>query len=123
MRRARRLLAQGQNVPGFHHPLYPAGDPRAAQLLDMVRSCRGQTRESRAIFGFLDDMRESAGLHPRQEFAVAVLTRSLELPRQAAPALFALARLAGWVAHVREQRVDGTLLRPRAKFVAGGERP
>lgn len=120
MRGAQRLLAQGQNVPGFHHPLYPQGDPRAAQLLELARHHPQPTRESRAIFGFLDDLRTAAGLHPRQELALVVLTRALELPREAPPALFALARMAGWVAHIREQRADGTLLRPRAKFVPGG---
>lgn len=117
MRRAGERLAQGLDVPGFHHPLYPDGDPRAAQLLDIVRNRPGQTRESRAIFGFLDEMHARFGQHPRQELALVVLTRALELPRQSAPALFALGRLAGWVAHVREQRAEGSLLRPRAKFV------
>ncbi|GAB3332620.1 hypothetical protein GCM10027565_25830 [Bordetella tumulicola] len=117
MRRAHERLSQGLDVPGFHHPLYPDGDPRAAQLLDMVRGRRTQTRESRAIFGFLDEMRTRLGQHPRQELALVMLTRAIELPAQAAPALFALARLAGWVAHVREQHANGSLLRPRAKFV------
>jgi citrate synthase len=35
-----------------------------------------------------------------------------------AGALFTLARTVGWVAHVREQRLAGTLLRPRAKFMS-----
>ena len=117
-RRAEKLHAQGQSVPGFDHPLYPHGDPRAAQLLDIARRRAGPSRELRAIFGFLDDIRESAGLLPRQEFALVVLTRAMGLPPQAPAALFALGRIAGWVAHVREQREAGTLLRPRAKFVA-----
>jgi citrate synthase len=118
LNRAQRLHAQGQSVPGFDHPLYPHGDPRAAQLLDVARQRAEPSHELRAIFGFLDDIRESAGLLPRQEFAVVVLTRAMGLPPQAPAALFALGRIAGWVAHVREQRESGTLLRPRAKFVA-----
>jgi citrate synthase len=62
-------------------------------------------------------MRTSAGLLPRQELALVVTARAMGLPRQATAALFVLGRLAGWVAHVQEQRADGTLLRPRAKFV------
>ncbi|MDO9405720.1 MAG: citrate/2-methylcitrate synthase [Polaromonas sp.] len=118
VRRAQQLHATGQGVPGFNHPLYPAGDPRAAQLLEIARKRSGQTRESRAIFGFIDDMKLATGLHPRQELALVVLVRAMGLPPQMAAALFALGRLAGWVAHVQEQRKDGTLLRPRAKFVA-----
>ncbi len=115
--RALKLHAQGQSVPGFDHPLYPRGDPRAAQLLDITRQRTTQSRELRAIFRFIDEMALSTGLQPRQEMAVVILARAMGLPRQAPGALFALGRISGWVAHVQEQRAAGTLLRPRAKFV------
>lgn len=118
-RRASKLHAAGQRIPGFDHPLYPRGDPRATVLLDIARARSDGSRELRAIFGFLDDIRASAALLPRQELAVVVLCRCLGLPRRAAAALFALGRTAGWVAHVMEQRAGGTLLRPRARFVSG----
>jgi len=117
VRRAWRLHAQSQSVPGFDHPLYPQGDPRAMQLLDVARRRKQQSPELRAIFGFIDEIQASAGLLPRQELAVVVLTRAMGLPRQVPAAIFVLGRLAGWVAHVQEQRAAGTLLRPRAKFV------
>lgn len=118
VKRAHKLHAQGQSVPGFDHPLYPKGDPRAAQLLEMVFARQNPSRELRAISRFIDEMRSSAGLLPRQELALVVMARAMGLPRQATAALFVLGRLAGWVAHVQEQRASGTLLRPRAKFVA-----
>ena len=117
VKRAGQLHARGLSVPGFGHPLYPKGDPRAAQLLDIARKRSQQTRQTRAIFQFVDEMQAASGLLPRQEFALVVLARAMELPSQAPAALFALGRLAGWVAHVQEQRAAGTLLRPRAKFV------
>ena len=117
VKRAQKLHAAGQRVPGFDHPLYPKGDPRATLLLDIARARSQGDRSLRAIFGFLDEIRVSAGLLPRQELAVVVLCRAMGLPRQAAAALFALGRTAGWVAHVEEQRAGGTLLRPRAQFV------
>jgi citrate synthase len=52
VKRAHKLHAQGQSVPGFDHPLYPKGDPRAAQLLDGVRPRRTPAAELRAIFAF-----------------------------------------------------------------------
>ena len=116
--RARRLHAQGHTVPGFDHPLYPKGDPRAIQLLDMARRRSRQTPELRAVLRFIDQMQAESSIFPRQELAVVVLTRAMGLPAQVPAALFALARVAGWVAHVQEQRTSGTLLRPRAKFVA-----
>jgi citrate synthase len=117
LKRAQALHAQGLSVPGFGHPLYPRGDPRAAQLLALAKQRPGPSRSLRAIFRFIDAMGISTGLLPRQELALVVLARAMGLPRQASAALFALGRLAGWVAHVQEQRGTGTLLRPRAKFV------
>lgn len=117
LNRAMKLHAQGQSVPGFDHPLYPKGDPRASQLLDLARTRIQDSRELRSIFRFLDDIQFSTGLLPRQEFAVVVLARAMGLTPRAPAALFALGRIAGWVSHVREQRASGTMLRPRAKFV------
>ena len=117
LKRAQKLHSQGLSVPGFGHPLYPHGDPRAAQLLALARAYPGQTRGLRAIFRFIDAVGVRTGLLPRQELAVVVLARAMALPRKASAALFALGRLAGWVAHVQEQRTAGNLLRPRAKFV------
>ena len=117
MNRARLLHAQGQTVPGFGHPLYPQGDPRATHMLDIARKRTTHNRELRAVFRFIDELAQSHGLLPRQELALVVLTRAMNLPSQAPVILFALGRIAGWVAHVQEQRTAGTLLRPRARFV------
>lgn len=117
LNRAMKLHARGTRVPGFDHPLYPKGDPRATQLLDLARSRSQHSREIRSIFRFLDDIYSGAGLLPRQEFAVVVLARAMNLSPHAPAALFALARIAGWVSHVQEQRASGMMLRPRAKFV------
>ena len=115
--RARALIAQGQSVPGFEHPLYPHGDPRAQQMLDLARQRMADQPDIRSIFRFIDDLGQTNGLQPRQELALVVLTRAMKLPPQMPVILFSLSRIAGWVAHVLEQRAAGTLLRPRAKFV------
>jgi citrate synthase len=49
---------------------------------------------------------------------VIATCHALHCPPGSAAALFLLARLAGWVAHVLEQRLSPQLIRPRAKFVA-----
>jgi citrate synthase len=42
---------------------------------------------------------------------------ALDLPRGAPAILFCLGRIAGWTAHLQEQRESGVLLRPRARYV------
>jgi citrate synthase len=54
--------------------------------------------------------------YPRFELALALLTTTLGLPAGAAGGIYTLGRIAGWIAHVSEQRLAGFLIRPRARF-------
>ena len=118
MRRAAAMHQQGQGVPGFNHPLYPQGDKRALALLQIGRARSGANKRLKTIFDFVDQVSRELGLHPRHELAAITVALSLGMPRNCAGALFMVARTAGWVAHVQEQRRSGQLIRPRAKFVA-----
>ncbi|BBU31979.1 hypothetical protein BTHE68_57130 (plasmid) [Burkholderia sp. THE68] len=117
MRRANTLLERGVAVPGFGHPIYPRGDPRARYMLDLARRRTDNSRQMNAIYQFVDQIAKEHGLLPRQEFGTVVLTRAMGLPRRTSGAISALARVAGWLAHVQEQRMYGSVLRPRAQFV------
>lgn len=103
-------LARGASMPGFDHPLYPDGDPRAAALLAAFQAP-----------ALLADMRAATeaatGLAPNIDFALVSLARSLKLPPDAPFILFATARSAGWAAHAIEQLQTGRLIRPRARYV------
>lgn len=117
LRRAAEAQERGALVPGFVHPVYPQGDPRARYLLDVMRRRPKLSRESKTLLAFAEDMEANFKMHPRHEFAMVALALAIGLPRQVPGALFGLARTLGMVAHVQEQRSMGTLLRPRAKFV------
>jgi citrate synthase len=107
---ARQRLAQGLEIPGFGHPLYPMGDPRARALLaaaklpedlaDIVRVGEGLT-----------------GQAPNFDLALALLSRHLDLPKDAAFAIYAVGRSTGWLAHALEQTLTGTQIRARARYV------
>ncbi|UAL10583.1 citrate synthase family protein [Caulobacter segnis] len=107
-------LARGASMPGFDHPLYPDGDPRAAALLAAF--------EAPPLLAELRAATETAtGLAPNIDFALVSLARTLKLPPDAPFILFATARSAGWAAHAIEQLQTGRLIRPRARYV--GENP
>ena len=104
-----RWLAREQRLPGFGHPLYPEGDPRASALLD------GFGLD--ALFASLRDVMEDAtGDLPNVDFALAALARVYRLPRDAPFRLFALGRSIGWAAHAIEQAASDQLIRPRALY-------
>jgi len=110
--RARR----GESIPGFGHPLYPDGDPRAVPLLAVAQALRPDNVGVRICESLVVAMAPS-GLHPTLDIGLVALTSALGLPAGAAAGCFAIGRMAGWVAHVLEQRRTGVLLRPRAKYV------
>jgi citrate synthase len=94
----------------FGHPIYPNGDPRAQALLTALPP--DPRREK-----FLDLIYESTGLLPSLDFALVAIRRQLNLPLGSAFALFAIGRVVGWIAHVLEQRAQGSLIRPRAEYI------
>src|SRR5690606_11156728 len=102
-------LRRGEGVPGFVHPLYPEGDPRAAALLPLLPADAG--RQSLA-----EVMHASAGRLPNIDFALVALRRAFNLPPGAALAMFAGGRTLGWIAHALEQRLEDRLIRPRARY-------
>ena len=117
MRRVRDLQAVGRAPPGFTQPIYPQGDPRAPYIFDLVRRTGRQLRRLDMVLAFLDEADSKFELKPRMEFGVVALVAALGFPKRAAGGLYILSRVAGWVAHVIEQRLSSALLRPRAKFV------
>ncbi|GAB7549382.1 citrate/2-methylcitrate synthase [Cupriavidus sp. 8B] len=106
----------GWQIPGFSHPLYPKGDPRASLLIDAVTRMSNPAPGSRALLEFIDECARRWQVRPSLPVALVAVQLALNLPQDAPGALFLLARIAGYAAHVQEQRLSGFLVRPRAKF-------
>ena len=102
-------LEAGLPVPGFGHPLYPSGDPRAAALLGSLML----TPEYQAL---QDVAFEITGERPNIDFALTAMTWALDLPEEAPFLMFAAGRLVGWIGHALEQLQTGQLIRPRARY-------
>jgi len=106
----------GERLPGFGHPLYPNGDPRAALLLTFAKALgRGSVLELSAEI--INVAHSLTGEHPTIDFALVTLARALSLPAESPLALFTLGRTIGWIAHAIEQYADTRLIRPRARYI------
>ena len=118
--RARQVVHErgrrGEYVPGFGHPLYPAGDPRATPLLAAARELARRKPVVRTLFALVDAMREAGRPPPTIDTGLVAISAALGLPRGFAVSLFAIGRAAGWVAHVLEQYQADFLIRPRALY-------
>jgi len=110
VRAVRARLAQGDSIPGFGHPLYPDGDPRAIELFDV----RPPGPPWPALIAAVQ---QETTLAPTIDVALASIEEGLALPHGAGLAIFAVGRTVGWIAHALEQRADGRLIRPRADYL------
>lgn len=113
----RARLAAGETIPGFGQPLYPDGDPRGTLLLELARGYAKNAQRLQTLLGILDAMQAVGRRDPTLDFGLCALSAALDLPLGAASAIFAVGRVAGWVAHMLEQRERPVLLRPRARYV------
>jgi citrate synthase len=102
-------LRRGDRLPGFGHPLYPSGDPRARALIAMLPA--DPVRD-----GLIAAMADVGRNDPNIDLALVSMARRLRLPAGSALAIFALGRTVGWIAHALEQQRDGSLIRPRARY-------
>jgi citrate synthase len=115
----RRVLAErlrrGERIPGFGHPLYPDGDPRAKFLLDLLY---GQ-HDSVAVHSVKSISQAGTkvlGEYPNLDFALAAISHCFGFPKGAPLCIFALGRTVGWIAHAMEQYESGDFIRPRAQY-------
>ena len=118
-RRARAVLAnrlrRGERIPGFGHPLYSAGDPRATALLRLAEAS-GNAAEWRLVRSLWKAGAELLHDIPNLDFALVAVARTYGLPERAPFLTFALGRTVGWLGHAMEQYADGNLIRPRARY-------
>ena len=117
-RRLETVRKSGVRVYGFNHPLYPKGDPRADWLIALARTLKPKSRAGQNAIWFLERVQEDCHMYPGIPAGLVALAVALNLPRRSAPAIWGIARTAGQIAHVLEQRNAGFVLRPRARFVA-----
>jgi len=120
-------LAQGKRIMGFGHRVYRAEDPRSRILKRTARELGSpyvqvaEELESAALAG-LQRRSPDRVLATNVEYYSAVVLDIAEIPPPLAPAMFACSRVAGWSAHILEQKKTGRLFRPSARYVGPAER-
>jgi citrate synthase len=126
-------LDRGERLMGFGHRVYRAEDPRARVLRRTARelgSARFEVAEAleRAALAELHARKPDRVLATNVEFWSAVILDLAEVPPALFTSMFTCARVAGWSAHILEQKREGRLIRPTAAYVgppprAAGEVP
>jgi citrate synthase len=120
-------LAQGKRIMGFGHRVYRAEDPRSRILKRTAKELGSPYVEvaeelEGAALAALQKRSPDRVLATNVEYYSAVVLDIAEIPPPLAPAMFACSRVAGWSAHILEQKKTGRLFRPSARYVGPAER-
>ena len=121
------VLDRGERLMGFGHRVYRAEDPRARVLRRTARELNAPRYEAaealeRAALAELKARRPDRVLETNVEFWAAIVLDFAEVPAHMFTSMFTCARLAGWSAHILEQKKTGRLIRPSARYVGPSPR-
>jgi citrate synthase len=121
------VLGQNGKIMGFGHRVYRAEDPRSRILKRTAQelgSSRFQVAEAleEAALAALREYKPDYVIATNVEFYSAVVLDVAEVPPDLTPAMFACARVAGWSAHILEEKRTGRLIRPSAQYIGPPER-
>lgn len=121
----KECLANKVKIMGMGHREYRTVDPRAKVLKPMaVELC--QDEESKNLLATLVAVEEACQrefgergkeIWANVEFYKGAVFHSLGIPSHYFTAMFAMARVYGYIAHFLEFREDNRLIRPRAAYV------
>lgn len=117
-------LAQKKKIMGFGHRVYRGADPRSAILQETAgKLTRKDPRWYETACEVERVVQKEKGLHCNVDFYAAVVMYALGIPSDLFTPIFAMSRMAGWVAHVIEQHQNNRLIRPEADYIGEPERP
>ena len=123
----RDALDRGERLMGFGHRIYRAEDPRARVLRRTARelgSTRFEVAEEleHAALAELRARRPDRVLATNVEYWSAVVLDMAAVPPSMFTSMFTCARVGGWAAHILEQKREGRLVRPTARYVGPARR-
>lgn len=113
-------LDSQEKIMGFGHRVYKTQDPREKYLREMAQELTLGTENeiwftlSREIE---DYMKHTKGLIPNVDFYSATVYHVLGIDSSIFTLIFAMSRVAGWIAHIQEQQKNNKLIRPRSNYI------
>ena len=116
------ILDRGDRLMGFGHRVYRAEDPRARVLRRTAKQVAAPRLEvaeklEEAALAALRERKPDRVLATNVEFWSAVVLDFADVPPELFTPLFSCARVAGWAAHILEQKDEDKLIRPSARYV------
>ncbi len=118
-----QAFQRSERLMGFGHRVYRVRDPRADALKTaaaMLPTSSGRLNYASVIeavaLSQLANRYPTRKLETNVEFYTALLLEALEVPRETFTCVFACGRIAGWIAHAKEQLATNRLIRPMSIY-------
>ncbi len=124
------VLGKRRRIMGIGHRVYKAPDPRASVLKQHSRALATSSGNGK-WFDIAEQLEQAARadgffierrLFPNVDYYSAILLYTFELDVDMFTPLFVMSRIAGWSAHIFEQKRNNRLIRPRASYVGPQDR-
>jgi citrate synthase len=110
-------------IMGFGHRVYKVKDPRATVLQELAEHVFAETGRPKTYDLAVELERVAAGIlgpkgiYPNVDFYSGIVYQALGIPRDLFTPIFAIARVAGWLAHWLEQLKNNRIYRPEQIYV------
>jgi citrate synthase len=115
--------AKKKKIMGFGHRVYKVKDPRATVLQELAENVFVETGRPKLYDLAVELERVAAGvlgpkgIYPNVDYYSGIVYESLGFPRDLFTPIFAIARVAGWLAHWLEQLKHNRIYRPDQIYV------
>ena len=113
-----RAIAEKSKIMGFGHREYKVKDPRATLLQSFAEDLFARFGTdamydvAKAVENEASPLLGPKGIYPNVDFYSGLVYRKLGIPRDLFTPIFAISRVAGWLAHWREQLSANRIFRP-----------
>ncbi len=115
----KEALARKERIMGFGHRVYKTLDPRAVHLEALSKDLAeqaGETKWYQMSLAIQQAVKDEKGLDANVDFFSASSYYTMGIPLDLYTPIFAIARVAGWSAHVLEQHENNRLIRPLSDY-------
>ena len=126
---AEDAVTNKKKIMGFGHRVYKVKDPRATVLQELAENVFAETSRPKQYDLALELERVMAGLlgpkgiYPNVDFYSGIVYDSLGIPKDLFTPIFAISRVAGWLAHWLEQLKNNRIYRPEQVYVGKHDVP
>jgi len=114
-------MKKKEKIMGFGHRVYKALDPRARILKKYARdlTCKRDEvlfKTALKVEEIMEKKFGPKGVYPNVDFYSGFVYKALGIPNDMFTSIFAMARSAGWIAHILEYRESNRIFRPRGIY-------